>query len=220
MYMKSKGKSLKKVQTRKCVQRKDPLKKGDTIPSVIFKARIRDERIAGPNPFKWKDITSEDLFKGKRCVLFALPGAFTPTCSTVHLPGYEELYHDIKKQGIDEIYCISVNDSFVMRNWAINLGLKVENEIRDNPLNPGNFKKVKLIPDGAAKFTRGMGMSTIWDKECGFGERSWRYSAVIDDMKIEKIFIEGKKIVQDSKKDPFKISDAKTMITYLKSVKS
>jgi len=216
--MKTIHKIKKSSQTRKCIQRKDPLKKGDTIPSVIFKARIRDERIGGDNPFKWKDITTEDLFKGKRCVLFALPGAFTPTCSTVHLPGYEELYYEIKKQGIDEVYCISVNDSFVMRNWAIKLGLKVENELRDNPLNPGNFKKVKLIPDGAAKFTRGMGMSTIWDKERGFGERSWRYSAVIDDMKIEKIFIEGKKIVQDSKKDPFKISDAKTMLKYLKKV--
>jgi peroxiredoxin len=149
------------MKTLKCIRRKKPLKKGDIIPNVIFKARIRDERIAGPNPFKWKNISTEDLFKGKRCVLFALPGAFTPTCSTVHLPGYEELYHEIKKEGIDEIYCISVNDSFVMRNWAIKLGLKTENKLKDSPLNPGNFKKVKLIPDGAAKFTRGIDRKSV-----------------------------------------------------------
>jgi len=78
------------------------------------------------------------------------------------------------------------------------------------------FSKVKLIPDGAAKFTRGMGMSTIWDSERGFGERSWRYSAVIKDMVIEKIFIEGGAIVQNSGPDPFEVSNVETMVEYLK----
>eukprot|EP01031_Cornospumella_fuschlensis_P035331 gene35331-42812_t len=153
------------------------LKEGDTVPNVVFKARVRDDSLPGPNPFKWKDVSSADLFKGKRAVIFALPGAFTPTCSSTHLPGFEEKYEEIKKQGVDEIYCLSVNDAFVMRQWGIHQGLEKEDKDGSNPLNPGNFKKVKLLPDGAALFTRGMGMSCVWDSERGFGERSWRYSA-------------------------------------------
>ena len=93
-------------------------KEGDIVPSVIFKARTRHD---GPeeNPFSWKDVSSEDLFKGKRVVLFSLPGAFTPTCSSTHLPGYESHYEDIKKMGVDEVYCLSVNDAFVMRQWGL-----------------------------------------------------------------------------------------------------
>lgn len=97
--------------------------------------------------------------------------------------------------------------------------MEKEDSDTSNPLNPGNFKKVKLIPDGAALFTRGMGMSTIWDSERGFGERSWRYSVVINDSKIEKIFVEGGAVVQNSGPDPFEVSDAKTMLAYLQSKK-
>lgn len=100
------------------------------------------------------------------------------------------LADEIKKLGVDEVYCLSVNDAFVMRQWGIHQGLEKEDSDASNPLNPGNFKKVKLIPDGACLFTRGMGMSTVWDTERGFGERSWRYSVVINDMNIEKLFIE------------------------------
>jgi peroxiredoxin len=166
------------------------LKEGDTVPNVVFKARVRDEKIGGPNPFTWKDVSSADLFKGKRAVIFSLPGAFTPTCSSTHLPGYEKAYEEIKACGVDDIYCLSVNDAFVMRQWGLHQGLPEEKTSTANPLNPGNFQKVKLLPDGACLFTRGMGMSSVWDSERGFGERSWRYSAVFNDMKIEKLFVE------------------------------
>jgi thioredoxin-dependent peroxiredoxin len=160
------------------------------IPAVTFKARVRDPSIGGENPFAWKDVTTADLFKNKRCVLFALPGAFTPTCSSAHLPEYQKLYEEIKACGIDEVYCLSVNDAFVMRQWGLKLGLVEEEKDASNPLNPGNFSKVKLIPDGACLFTRGMGMSCSWVSERGFGERSWRYSAVIKNGMVERIFIE------------------------------
>jgi len=184
------------------------------VPPITFKARVRDESIGGPNPFKFKDVSTIELFKGKRVVLFALPGAFTPTCSTTHLPKYVERYDELIGFGIDEVYCLSVNDAFVMRQWGIHLGLETEEKDSKNPLNPGNFKKVKLIPDGAAKFTRAMGMSTMWDDERGFGERSWRYSAVINDMQIEKLFIENGKS-DNSIPDPFELSGVEKMLEYL-----
>ena len=163
------------------------------VPNVTFKCRVRDEKIGGSNPFTWKDVTSSQLFKGKRAVVFALPGAFTPTCSSTHLPGYEKrygecfvcyltihfiysflkLFHilvhlaDFKKLGIDDVYCLSVNDAFVMRQWGIHQGLEKEDVDASNPLNPGNFKKVKMLPDGACQFTRGMGASCTWEKERG-----------------------------------------------------
>eukprot|EP01033_Poteriospumella_lacustris_P008924 gene8924-6406_t len=195
------------------------LKEGDRVPAVTFKARVRDDAIGGSNPFKWKDITSADLFANKRVVLFSLPGAFTPTCSSTHLPGFDKHYDEIKKLGVDDVYCLSVNDAFVMRQWGIHQGLEKEDTDSSNPLNPGNFKKVKLLPDGAASFTRGMGMSCTWDSERGFGERSWRYSAVINNMVIEKLFVEGGSVVQNSGPDPFEVSDVNTMLTYLKSKK-
>lgn len=195
------------------------LKESESIPNVVFKARVRDEKIGGSNPFTWKDITTSDLFKGKRSVVFALPGAFTPTCSSTHLPGYEKHYAEIRKLGVDEVYCLSVNDAFVMRQWGIHQGLPLEDKDASNPLNPGNFKNVKLIPDGAAAFTRGMGLQCTWSSERGFGERSWRYSAVINDNKIEKLFIEDGKVTQNYGPDPFEVSDADTMLNYLKSVK-
>ena len=182
---------------------------GTTVPSVTFKCRTRIESDE-ENPFDWKDITSEDIFKGKRVVVFALPGAVTPTCSSTHVPGYEAAYEDIKAQGVDEVYCLSVNDAFVMRKWFLDQGC-----VEDKTIGSMGFTKVKPLPDGACLFTRGMGMSCVWDSERGFGERSWRYSAVIDDMKIEKLVVE-QPAIQNSGPDPFEVSDAQTMLSYLK----
>lgn len=185
------------------------VQENDHVPSVTFKFRVRTDS-SGENPFEWKDYTTEDLFKGKRVVLFSLPGAFTPTCSATHLPGYEKYYDDFKQLGIDEVYCLSVNDVFVMRKWGIDQGLPEDK-------TPGSlgFKNVKLIPDGACLFTRGMGMSCTWTTERGFGERSWRYSAVINDMIIEKLLVESPRI-ENSEPDPFEVSSAEVMLNYLR----
>mmetsp|Transcript_19144 Transcript_19144/g.31745 ORF Transcript_19144/g.31745 Transcript_19144/m.31745 type:complete len:227 (+) Transcript_19144:59-739(+) len=188
-----------------------PVDEGATIPSVVFKTRTRIES-EDENPFDWKDLTTEDLFKGKRCVIFSLPGAFTPTCSSSHLPGFEKAYEEMKSLGVDEIYCLSANDAFVMRQWGLKQGLT-----EDKTLGSLGFEKVKLLPDGACQFTRGMGMSCVWDSERGFGERSWRYSAVFNDMKVEKMFIEDGGVTQNFGPDPFEVTDSDTMLEYLKS---
>lgn len=182
-----------------------PKKEGDKVPDVHFVTRVREG-----GKYNWKTVPTSYYCANKRVVIFALPGAFTPTCSASHLPGYHEKYDEIKKTGIDEVYCLSVNDAFVMRQWGLSQGLTEED---------GGFTTVKLIPDGAAAFTRGMGMSTIWSSERGFGERSWRYSMVVKDCVIEKMFVEpGMK--QDSGPDPYEVSDADTMLKYLKSKSS
>lgn len=142
---------------------------GFKIPCVTFKTRVRDESIGGPNPYRWEDVTSDSLLKGKRVVLFSLPGAFTPTCSTYQLPGFEENYDKIRNQNVDEVYCISVNDAFVMNAWA----------------KHQDIQNVKVIPDGSGNFTRYMGM-LIGKNHLGFGLRSWRYMAVINDGVVEK----------------------------------
>ena len=111
------------------------------VPEVVFKTRVRDESVEGPNPFRWQDVHSKDIFAGKKVVVFALPGAFTPTCSSTHLPGYEEKYDDLKELGVDEVYCLSVNDAFTMFQWGKHMGVE----------------KVKLLPDGSGEFTRLMG---------------------------------------------------------------
>ena len=188
-----------------------PITEGMTLPDVVFKTRTRinnDEE----NPFEWKDLTTDDFFAGKKCVLFALPGAFTPTCSASHLPKYEQLYDEFINQGIDEVYCLSVNDAFVMRKWGLDQGLEEDT-------TPGSlgFKKVKLIPDGACLFTRGVDMSCTWTSERGFGERSWRYSALVEDCVVKKVFIE-EPVVQNSEADPYNVSDAETMLDYIKDV--
>mmetsp|Transcript_55580 Transcript_55580/g.113605 ORF Transcript_55580/g.113605 Transcript_55580/m.113605 type:complete len:198 (-) Transcript_55580:36-629(-) len=196
-----------------------PIAEGADAPKVTFKCRVRDPAIGGDNPFTWKDVSTDDICKGKRIVIFSLPGAFTPTCSSTHLPGYEKNYEAIKGCGVDEIYCLSVNDAFVMRAWGLKQGCPEEMTDASNPLNPGNFQKTKLLPDGACLFTRGMGMSCTWDSERGFGERSWRYSCVIADGKVEKLFIEGGAVTQNSGPDPFEVSDADTMLKYLQEKK-
>ena len=146
---------------------------GRKVPQVTFHTRVRDENIGGDNPFRWEDKTSDDYFAGKRVVLFSLPGAFTPTCSTFQLPDFEKLADEFAAKGIDEIYCISVNDTFVMNAWGKSQGLK----------------NVKLIPDGSGEFTRKMGMLVAKDN-LGFGMRSWRYAAIVNDGIVEKWFEE------------------------------
>ena len=168
------------------------------VPNVTFKTRVRDESIGGDNPFKWYDLTSEEIFKGKKVVVFSLPGAFTPTCSTSHLPRYEELYDEFKAQGVDAIVCISVNDAFVMYQWGLSQ----------------NRKNVFLLPDGSGTFTRQMG--ALVDKDnVGFGMRSWRYSMLVEDTKITKMFSEAG-FSDNCPTDPFEVSDADTMLAYLK----
>lgn len=171
------------------------------LPNVIFKTRIRDESVGGDNPFRWQDVTTDDIFENKRVVLFALPGAFTPTCTTAHLPGYEKRYNDFKALNIDEVVCLSVNDAFVMYQWRKHLGVE----------------HIFMLPDGNAEFTRKMGM--LVDKSnVGFGMRSWRYSMVVQDKKIEKIFIEPG-YADNCPTDPFEISGADSMLEYLKNKK-
>ena len=169
----------------------------NTAPQTTFRTRVRNEALAGPNPFEWKDLTTDDVFKGKRVVLFALPGAFTPTCSTSHLPRYEELAGDFKRLGVDDIVCLAVNDAFVMYQW-------------ERSQDAGS---VFLLPDGNAEFTRKMGM--LVDKSnLGFGMRSWRYSMVVEDGVIEKMFVEDG-FADNAAADPFEVSDADTMLGYL-----
>lgn len=168
------------------------------VPSVTFKTRVRNEALGGPNPFEWKDLTSDEIFKGKNVVVFSLPGAFTPTCSTSHLPRYEELYADFKAQGVDAVVCVSVNDAFVMFQWG----------------KSQNAKNVFLLPDGNGEFTRKMGM--LVDKtNLGFGLRSWRYSMYVEDGEIKKLFAEPG-FSDNCATDPFEVSDADTMLNYLK----
>jgi peroxiredoxin len=185
------------------------VKAGDAVPDVVFKTRTRIDS-ADDNPFDWKDVTTDDLFKDKRVALFSLPGAFTPTCSSTHLPGYESAYEEMGKLGIDEIYCLSVNDAFVMRKWGLDQGLE-----EDKTVGGLGFKKVKLIPDGACAFTRGMGMSCTHLENRAFGERSWRYSCVINNGWVEKVFAEGGKVPISTDQDPYEVSDPKTMLAYL-----
>lgn len=159
-------------------------REGQRVPDVTFRLRQDNE---------WINITTDDLFKGKTVVVFSLPGAFTPTCSSTHLPGYNQLAQVFKENGVDDIVCVSVNDTFVMNEWA-----------KDQ-----EAENVRLIPDGNGEFTAGMGM--LVDKsDLGFGKRSWRYSMLVKDGVIEKMFIEP-----EEPGDPFKVSDADTMLKYI-----
>ncbi|MSR76369.1 MAG: peroxiredoxin [Candidatus Ryanbacteria bacterium] len=171
------------------------------VPQVTFKTRVRDESVGGDNPYRWQDVTSDEYFKGKKVVVFALPGAFTPTCSSTHLPGYEKSYDEFKKLGVDEVYCLSVNDAFVMNQWG----------------KHQNASKIKLIPDGSGEFTRQMGMLVKKD-DLGFGERSWRYSMYVEDGEIKEIFAEAG-FTDNCPTDPFETSDAETMLKYLRARK-
>lgn len=168
------------------------------VPSAVFKTRVRDDSIEGPNPYRWEDVTTFDYFANKRVVLFSLPGAFTPTCSTYQLPGFEEKFAEFKALGIKDIYCVSVNDAFVMNAWA----------------KAQKIKKVKVIPDGSGKFTRKMGMLVRKDN-LGFGERSWRYACVINNGKIEKWFIEPEPR-DDADTDPYGETSPENILSWLR----
>ena len=168
-----------------------------TVPEITFKTRVRDETVGGDNPFRWQDVTSSELFKGKSIVVLALPGAFTPTCSSTHLPGFEKNYEALKEKGVDEIYCLSVNDAFTMFQWAKHLGIS----------------KVKMLPDGNGDFTRLMGM-LVKKENLGFGDRSWRYSMHVVDGEIQQLFAEPG-LMDNCPDDPFGASDADTMLDYL-----
>jgi thioredoxin-dependent peroxiredoxin len=171
---------------------------GARIPNVTLKTRVRDDSVGGPNPFRWQDVATGELFAGKRVVIFGLPGAFTPTCSTSQCPGFEQHYDAFKGQGIDDVYCISVNDAFVMYQWGKNLGLE----------------KVKLLPDGNGDFTRRMGM-LIDKRHLGFGQRSWRYAAVVEDGRIAAWFEEPGINDAGEDDDPYVESTPENVLAWL-----
>lgn len=157
---------------------------GKNVPQVTFRTR-RDH--------EWVDVSSDDVFKGKTVVVFALPGAFTPTCSSTHVPRYNQLTPVLKQHGVDEVVCISVNDAFVMNEWR----------------SEQKASNVTFLPDGNGDFSRGMDM-LVSKNDLGFGDRSWRYSMLVKDGVIEKQFIEP--AVEG---DPFEVSDADTMLNYI-----
>ena len=159
-------------------------REGQKIPQVTFRTRQEHE---------WVDVSSDDVFKGKTVIVFALPGAFTPTCSSTHVPRYNQLAPVLKQNGVDEVICVSVNDAFVMNEW------KAEQ----------NADNIRFLPDGNGDFSRGMGM-LVEKNDLGFGERSWRYSMLVRDGVIEKMFIEP-----DVPGDPFEVSDADTMLAHV-----
>lgn len=159
-------------------------REGQSVPDVAFRYRENGE---------WKDTNTEQLFKGKTVAVFSLPGAYTPTCSSTHLPRFNELAETLRANGVDDIICLAVNDPFVMESWG-------KDQACDN---------VFLLPDGNASFTEQMGM--LVDKsELNFGKRSWRYSMLVRDGTIEKMFIE-----EEGADDPFEVSDADTLLYYL-----
>ena len=169
---------------------------GQRIPDITFKTRVKDKE----GNYDWKDVTTCDYFKGKSVILFSLPGAFTPTCSTYQLPNFEKKFAEFSLEGIDEIYCMSVNDAFVMNAWA-----------KDQKL-----ENVKVIPDGSGRFTRGMGMLVRKDPE-DFGYRSWRYAAHIEDCVVKKMWVEEGKM-DDCPNDPYGATNPQEILEDLQNV--
>jgi len=158
---------------------------------------VRDESIGGDNPYRWEMKRTADFFGGKKVVLFSLPGAFTPTCSTYQLPDFEKLFGEFQAKNVDEIYCLSVNDAFVMNQWA----------------RQQNLQHVKVLPDGSGRFTRLMGM--LVDKDnVGFGHRSWRYAAVVDDGVITHWF-EEPGFCDNCPDDPYGESSPQNILAHL-----
>jgi thioredoxin-dependent peroxiredoxin len=172
---------------------------GRTVPDVTFKTRVRDESIDGPNPFRWEDKTTTDYFAGRKVVLFSLPGAFTPTCSTYQLPDFEKLFEEFRAEGVDDIACIAVNDAFVMNAWG--KSQKIAN--------------ITLIPDGTGEFTRKMGMLVCKDN-LGFGMRSWRYAAVVEDSVVTAWF-EEPGFEDNCESDPYGESSPQNILETLKA---
>lgn len=161
-----------------------PDREGQRVPEVVFRTRHEGA---------WRDVTSRQVFAGKTVVVFSLPGAFTPTCSSSHVPRYDELSGLLAKAGVDEIVCVSVNDAFVMDAWQRDQGAT----------------NIRFLPDGNGEFTEKMGM-LVDKRDLGFGPRSWRYSMLVRDGVIEKMFIEP-----DRPGDPYEVSDADTMLDHL-----
>lgn len=159
-------------------------KEGQPVPNVTFRTRQNNA---------WVDVTTDDVFKGKTVIVFSLPGAFTPTCSSTHVPRYNQLADTFKQHGVDEIVCMSVNDTFVMNEWKVDQ----------------KADKITFIPDGNGDFTDGMGL-LVDKQDIGFGKRSWRYSMLVKDGVVAKMFIEPNK-----PGDPFEVSDADTMLAYV-----
>ena len=175
---------------------------GLCIPDVTFKTRVRDHLIGGDNPFKWRDVTTKEIFGDRRVVVFSLPGAFTPTCSTYQVPGFEDAYDTIRGLGVDEVYVVSVNDTFVMRKWMLDQ----------------DVKKIKFIPDGNGEFTRQLGM--LCDKgNLGFGMRSWRYAMVVDNGVIEEWFEEPGRC-DNADDDPYGETDPQKVVEYLQTAQT
>ena len=172
---------------------------GKKIPVFTFKLRVRDDSISGPNPFRWEDKSSTEIFQNKNVLIFSLPGAFTPTCSTYQLPEFEDCYEKFKANGVDEIYCVSVNDAFVMNSWG-----KAQNLIH-----------VKLIPDGNGEFTRQMGM-LVDKKNLGFGQRSWRYAALVKNGIVTQWF-EEPGLEDDHGEDPYGVSSPSHILKELEN---
>jgi peroxiredoxin len=169
------------------------------VPDTVFHTRVRNEALGGPNPFEWKILTTDDVFKGQKVVLFALPGAFTPACSDSHLPGYEENYEAFRGLGVDRIVCLAVNDAFVIYQWA----------------KSRSIEKVFMLPDGNGDFTRLMGMLVNRGGN-GMGLRSWRYSMYVEDKAILKVFAEPG--FRDNPPGvPVAVSDAATMLAWLRA---
>jgi len=174
------------------------IKKGNTVPYTAFHIRERDESIGGDNPYKWVRKSSLDIFEKGKYILFSLPGAFTPTCSTYQLPDFNKLYLEFKEFGIDEIYCISVNDSFVMNAWA----------------KHHDIGKVKVLPDGNGEFTDSVNM-IVEKQNLGFGKRSWRYAAIIKDGTFDEVFVEPG-MEDNHGQDPYEVSSPQNILKYLK----
>lgn len=161
-------------------------REGQQVPNVVFHTRVDGA---------FRDVTSDELFAGKTVVLFALPGAFTPTCSATHLPRYNDLADVFKQNGVDDVICLAVNDAFVMEAWGIDQGVR----------------NVRMLPDGNGEFSQGMGM-LVEKNNLGFGKRSWRYSMLVKDKVIQKMFIEPER-----PGDPFEVSDADHMLNFINS---
>ena len=162
----------------------EPIREGQRIPELTL--RVREDG-------RWKDLTTRELFGGRTVVMFGLPGAFTPTCSTSHVPRYDQLAAEFRRHGVDDIICVSVNDTFVMNEWQ-------EDQKAWN---------IRFLPDGNGEFTAGMGM--LVDKtDLGFGQRSWRYSMLVKNGVVQKMFVEPQK-----PGDPFEVSDADTLLAYI-----
>ncbi|HSF64804.1 MAG TPA: peroxiredoxin [Paracoccaceae bacterium] len=170
-----------------------------TVPDATFHTRVRNDALGGPNPYEWKLLSSDDVFAAQRVVLFGVPGAFTPACSDTHLPGYERAHDDFRALGVDRVACLSVNDAFVMHQWA----------------RSREIEKVFMLPDGNGEFSRKMGM--LVDRGTnGMGMRSWRYSMLVEDRAILRMFVEPG--FRDNPPGvPVQVSGADTLLEWMRA---